>query len=202
MNASAPSLSSDPSPAHAYEIVSAVIRARRTSLAVNTSRVVPISVVEELCQLAQCAPNHKRTAPWRFALAAGTRRNDLGEIVARTLLAAGHTEERVARTATKYLRAPTVVIVGSASGDSELRSAENRDAVAAGIQNMLLAATALGLSSHWSSCPLEAHDDVAEFCGFESGTSILAAIYFGWPATAAMGERRMGRQNAEALRIL
>ena len=34
-----------------------------------------------------------------------------------------------------------------------LRTAENRDAVAAGVQNILLGATALGLASYWGSCP-------------------------------------------------
>ena len=160
---------------HAYEVVSAVVRARRTSLAVDAARVVPPSIVEAICELARCAPNHKRTAPWRFALISGAARERLGTVVSRALHASGETKSRVARAASKYVRAPVVVVVGSAPGDSKLPDDENRDAVAAGIQNMLLAATALGLSSYWSSCPLVAHGDVAQFCGFEPRTHISGA---------------------------
>jgi hypothetical protein len=58
----------------------------------------------------------------------------------------GDLEMKVTKTRTKYLRAPVVVVVGSAPGESALQNEENRDAVAAGIQNMLLGATALGLA--------------------------------------------------------
>jgi nitroreductase len=78
------------------------------------------------------------------------------------------------------LRAPAIVIIGSAPGDSPLRTAENRDAVSAGIQNVLLAATAKGLASYWSSCPKGANDAVTALCGFEPGTHISALIYLGW----------------------
>ena len=45
-----------------------LVRARRTSMLVHGQRPVPRDLVEQLCELAQWAPNHKRTWPWRFAL--------------------------------------------------------------------------------------------------------------------------------------
>ena len=45
-----------------------IIRRRRTSMSVLADREVPTELVHELCSLAQWAPNHKRTWPWRFAL--------------------------------------------------------------------------------------------------------------------------------------
>ncbi|MGZ4763078.1 MAG: nitroreductase family protein, partial [Ilumatobacteraceae bacterium] len=91
--------------------------------------------------------------------------------------------EKVAKTRTKYLRTPTTLVVGSATGDSPQRTAENRDSVAAGIQIMLLAATAHGLASYWSSCPKGANETVADLCGFEPGTHISGLIYLGWPTS-------------------
>ena len=46
---------------------------------------------------------------------------------------------------------------------------------------VLLAATARGLASFWSSCPKGANEAVAELCGFEPGTHITGLIYLGWP---------------------
>ena len=94
----------------------------------------------------------------------------------------GDPPEKVEKTRTKYLRTPTTVVVGSAPGDSPQRTEENRDSVAAGIEIMLLAATAHGLASYWSSCPKGANDTVVELCGFEPGTHITGLIYLGWPS--------------------
>ena len=152
---------------------------------VDKERAVPHDMIRDLCELAVWAPNHKRTWPWRFAIADGAARARLGEVIADAMQRHGDPPEKVEKARTKYLRTPVTVVVGSAPGDSHLRTAENRDAVAAGIQIMLLAATEQGLASYWGSCPKGANDVVAELCGFESGTHISALIYMGW-ATATV----------------
>jgi nitroreductase len=162
-----------------------LIRRRRTSMLVDKERAVPHDLVRDLCDLAQWSPNHKRTWPWRFALAEGQARARLGNAIAEAMQAHGDPPEKVDKTRTKYLRTPVTVVVGSAPGDSPLRTAENRDSVAAGIQNLLLGATAQGLASYWSSCPKGANEVVADLCGFEPGTHISALVYLGW-ATAVI----------------
>jgi nitroreductase len=160
-----------------------LIRRRRTSMLVDKGRAVPRDLVLELCELAQWAPNHKRTWPWRFAVAEGEARQRLGDVIADAMDFRGDPPEKVAKTRTKYIRTPATLVVGSAPGDSPLRAAENRDAVAAGIQNLLLGATARGLATYWGSCPKGANEVVAELCGFEDGTHISALIYLGWATT-------------------
>lgn len=162
----------------------ALAHARRTSMAVQADVGVSRAVIEALCDVAQYAPSHKRTWPWRFAVAEGAGRAKLGDTIADAMALHGDTPEKVAQRRTKYLRTPSVLIVGSVAGDSELRTAENRDAVAAGIQNILLASTAHGLASYWSSCPKGTNDVAAALCGFEAGTAIVAIIYLGWAAGA------------------
>jgi nitroreductase len=160
-----------------------LIRRRRTSMLVDKQREIPHEMIRDLCELAQWAPNHKRTWPWRFAVAEGEARSRLGNVVADAMQAHGDPPEKVDKARTKYLRTPVTLIVGSAPGDSALRTAENRDAVAAGIQILLLAATAQGLASYWGSCPKGANDVVADLCGFEPGTHISALIYLGWASS-------------------
>lgn len=160
-----------------------LIRRRRTSMLVDKQRDVPHQMLSDLCEIAQWAPNHKRTWPWRFAIADGPARARLGNTIADAMQAHGDPPDKVDKARTKYLRTPTTLIVGSAPGDSPLRTAENRDAVAAGIQNLLLMATAQGLASYWGSCPKGANDVVADLCGFEPGTHISALIYLGWASS-------------------
>jgi nitroreductase len=160
-----------------------LIRRRRTSMLVDKQRPVPHALIRDLCELAQWAPNHKRTWPWRFAIADGEARARLGEVIAEAMQSHGDPPEKVEKARTKYLRTPVTLVVGSAPGDSPLRTAENRDATAAAIQILLLAATEQGLGSYWSTCPKGANDVVAELCGFEPGTHISALIYLGWATT-------------------
>ena len=142
-----------------------------------------------MCELAQWAPNHKRTWPWRFCFVTDGR-DRFGNAIADVLAAQGEDADKVGKTRLKFLRTPALLVVGSAPGDSLLRSLENRDAVAAGVQNILLGATAAGLASYWASCPKGAGEVVAELCGFEEGTQIVAIVYLGWQAdTAAVPER-------------
>lgn len=168
----------------------ALVRARRTNMTVDRDRPVPHAIVEELCELAQWAPNHKRTWPWRFALCEGEGRARLGDVIADAMAERDDPPEKVAKTRTKYLRTPATLVVGSAPGDTVLRTFENRDAVAAGVQTLLLGATAHGLASYWGSCPKGAHDAVNRLCGFEDGTYVVAIIYLGWQAEPAVAPDR------------
>jgi nitroreductase len=181
-----------------FAALSALVRRRRTSMLVDASRPVSLEIVEQLCELASWAPNHKRTWPWRFTLVTDAARARLGEVIADAMHAQGDVPEKVAKARTKYLRTPAALIVGSAAGDSELRTAENRDAVAAGVQTLMLGATSLGMATYWGSCPKGANDAVAGFAGFDSGTHVSAIIYLGW----AQGEVAAPERPAASVRYL
>jgi nitroreductase len=170
--------------------IAELIRRRRTSMLVDKERPVPTEMIRELCDLAQWAPNHKRTWPWRFAIAEGSARARLGSAIAVAMQAHADPPEKVEKARTKYLRAPVVLVVGSAPGDSPLRTDENRDAVAAGIQNLLLGATEKGLASFWSTCPKGTNEVVGELCGFEQGTQIVGLIYLGWASSTVQSPDR------------
>ena len=171
-------------------IIDDIIRARRTSMLVDKERPVPNELIEELCELASWAPNHKRTWPWRFTAITGPAQLRFGDTVAEAMATFGDEPAKVDKARTKYARTPAVVVVGSTAGDSELRAAENRDATAAAIQNFMLAATARGLATYWGSCPKGANDPVAQFCGFEPDTTVVCIMYLGWATSAVEAPER------------
>ena len=175
-----------------------LVRSRRTSMLVQRDRPVPRELIVQLCELAQWAPNHKRTWPWQFALVEGGGRSRLGDAIADAMHVYGDPPDKVLKARTKYLRTPATLVVGSAAGDSPLRTAENRDAVSAGVQNILLAATSLGIASYWGSCPKGANDVVASLCGFPDDTVVVAVIYLGWATEQVAAPAR----PPVALRIL
>jgi nitroreductase len=152
---------------------------RRTNLQVDPDRPVPMELIEALCDVARSAPNHKRTWPWRFALFTGDGRAALGHAFATELVARDVEAARVAKSRVKYERAPAVLVVGSSSPDPA-RELEDGYAVAAAVQNILLAATAAGLASYWSSPPVADAPGVLALAGFPADTRVVAVVYLGW----------------------
>jgi nitroreductase len=166
-----------------FDDVADLIRSRRTHLLVDRDRPVPDGLIAELCSLATWAPNHKKTWPWRFAAFAGDGRARLGEAFVADLVAADLGDEgKRTKTRTKYLRAPNIVVVGCVASEHPTFHDENRDAVAAGIQNLLLGATAAGLASFWSTPPVMDGRHTLELCGFAADDRIIGVVYLGWPA--------------------
>jgi nitroreductase len=170
-----------------FDEFSTLVQRRRTSMFVDRERAVPETLVAELCGLVTWAPNHKKTWPWRFALFTGEGRSRFGDTMAADMVTAEFGDEaKRNKTRVKYLRTPAILVVGSAAHhDNEMLHRENRDAVAAGIQNLLLGATTLGLASFWSTPALSSPPGVLELCEFESDTQIVGVLYLGWAAEEA-----------------
>ena len=164
-----------------FDTVADVIRSRRTSMFVDQEREVPRDVVEQLCELAAWAPAHKRTWPWRFAFFTGAGRARLGETMVEDMVDAevGDDGKRL-KTAGKYLRTPATLVVGCEPHPNEMLHLENRDAVAAAIQNLMLGATALGLATFWSTPALTRPPRVLDLCGFDSDDRLVGILYLGW----------------------
>jgi nitroreductase len=166
-------------------------RSRRTHMLVDQDREVPSDLIDRLCELATWAPNHKRTWPWKFASCTGEARHRLGEAFVTDMIARDFGDEgKRAKTLTKYARTPAVLVVGCAPHANASLHDENRDAVAAGVQNLLLGATAAGLASFWSTPPLIDSEHALAFCGFEPDDRIVALIYLGWPVSSVEPPQR------------
>jgi nitroreductase len=164
------------------DALEAVVRVRRTSLRVDRDRPVPDDLVERLLRLANWAPNHKKTFPWRWALVTGEGRERLGAVVEAAQVREGMEPERAARARTKYVRSPLVVLAGAAYQPDPVRRIEDRDAVVAGVENFLLGATAAGLATHWATGDWMADAGVKAFAGLAPEDELIALLYVGWPA--------------------
>ncbi len=186
MDPSAAGSHADRSGADELGILESVAWRRRSNLRVDPDRPVPLELVERLCRLASWAPNHHKTRPWRFCAVTGAGRTALGGALAQDLVAQGEENPaKVSKARTKYTRAPLVVVVATAAGPDEVCSTENRDAVAAAVQNLLLGATAAGLASLWSTGAAARSPRVAEICGFEPTDTVVGLVYLGWPIAEA-----------------
>jgi nitroreductase len=180
-------------PVTALPVVDAIVQ-RRTSLLVDPEAEVDAATIERLLEAATWAPNHKRTWPWRFTVLRGDARWRFGEAIAAVASSAGAPPEKVTKLRTKYGRSPVVVLVWNAVDPSPLRAREDRDAVAAAVQNLLLAATAEGLASYWASLPEDLEDAARRVAGLDPDHELVALVYLGWPTGATAAPARPAPQ--------
>ena len=165
------------------EAVLAAIHARRMVPRVRPDPL-PRELVEQLLEAAIRAPNHHLTAPWRFVVLAGDARTALGEAHARAV-ARERPElpiEGLVKEAARLQRAPVVIVcIVSPRADDPVTAREDRDAVAAGVQNLLLAAAGRGVGAMWRTGAMADEPEVREHLGLEPSEAIVAFVYLGWP---------------------
>ena len=144
---------------------------------------LPRDLVEELVAAAACAPNHHLTGPWRFIVLAGDARREVGEAHARAAQRERPdiTAEVIEKEARRLERAPVVVVCCVAPGDDLVEAREDRDAVAAAIENLLLAAQARGLGAMWRTGVMVDEPEVREALDLAPRDQIVGFVYLGRP---------------------
>jgi nitroreductase len=145
---------------------------------------VPRQIIEKLLDAAVQAPNHYKVRPWRFIIMTENARQKLGTVMAASLQdrQPDFPQEAFDKARTTPLQAPVVIAVGvEKPTEPKVLEIENICAVAAAIENLLLAAHALGLGAKWRTGEWARDLKVKEFLGFEPDQNILGFIYVGYP---------------------
>lgn len=156
-----------------------LIHRRASGMTIDRELPVDDGVVTRIVRAAVAAPNHRKTRPLRVAVLRGDARLRFGEAIADVMAAQGEEAKKVDKTRGKYGRAPVVLVVASAAGESDLETEENRYSVAAGIQNMLLMIESFGMTALWSSPAKGANTAMCTFCGFATTDHVLGIVYLG-----------------------
>jgi nitroreductase len=158
------------------------IRSRRTCKTF-TGEPVPRPILDELVASAVLAPNHRLTQPWRFGVADRAAVAALVAFVQQPPVCAAVEARKLGAICERLARCGAVVQVTCQRSDDAERARDDRDATAAAVQNLLLAATARGLGSFWSTSPLMVHPEVQRWFGADpAGEAHVATIWLGWPA--------------------
>lgn len=164
-----------------------VIRARR-----SIGRLIdPAPSDSELTQILEAgaaAPDHGELKPWRFIVLRGDAKDAFGEVlagayVARVKAVGGEpTDGQLKKERTKLGRAPLVVVVCAVNQHSEeIPWIEQVLAAGAAVQNMSLAATALGYASMWRTGPAAYDKRILHAFGLRDDDAIVGFLYLGTP---------------------
>ena len=156
--------------------------------------VPPRQLIERVIEAGVQAPNHHETQPWRFFVLTGDARAEFGEALAQALkLRAGEIEPSkldalMASERSKPLRSPVIVVVASVpQRDDVMSRREDLQAASAAMQNMLLAAHALGLATVWRTGDGAYDDSVKAYFGLRPADEIAGVLYLGYADETMMG---------------
>ncbi|WP_108882980.1 nitroreductase family protein [Anderseniella sp. Alg231-50] len=142
--------------------------------------------LDRLLNIAVRVPDHGKLTPWRFIVFEGDARERAGEIVAGRYheLHPDHGEETLQVQRTMFSRAPCVVAVVSTAITDHPKIPEWEQLMSAGAvcQNMLVAATAMGLAAQWISGWFSFDRHVLTALGLADSERIAGFIYLGTPA--------------------
>ncbi len=189
-----------------------VLAAMRTRRSVRSwqDRPVPRELLERILQAATWAPSADNLQPWRFVVLQGERKRELAALVRRFVdeMQPGLNpilwvhRAGMRRCATRIEASAATITAWAIAGpdDARLRLVARGDltplftwtmvveSVAAAVQNLLLAAHALGLGAVWLGYPSLAGPQIKAWLGEEG--ELLATVALGYPAERPRESRR------------
>ncbi len=141
--------------------------------------------LERLLSIAVRVPDHGKLTPWRFIVFEGNAREKAGKIVVARYreLHPNHSEETLAVQEQMFSRAPCVIAVVSTAIADHPKIPEWEQVLSAGAvcQNLLVAATAMGLGTQWISGWFAYDREVLAQFGLSEHERVAGFIYLGAP---------------------
>jgi nitroreductase len=164
-----------------------VIRARR-SIGRLTEPAPSDDELRRMLEAAVAAPDHGELRPWRFIILRGDAKDAFGEVLADAYRArvraigASPTDGQLKKERTKLGRAPIVVVVCAVNQHSEeIPWIEQLLAAGAAVENLMLAATALGYASMWRTGPAAYDHRILHALGLDDRDAVVGFVYLGTP---------------------
>jgi len=153
---------------------------------------IPNGHIAAILELANWAPTHAYTEPWRFIVyenpaefcqqhAELYKQNSMGDnfnpTVYNNLM---HQGDKVSH----------IIVAVMKRGDlAKIPPLEEIAATSCAIQNMLLGATALNIASFWSTGGMALKPVLKEFLGFAEDDNVMGILYFGYADEYPEGTR-------------
>lgn len=180
------------------------IKARR-SVRTFLKDDVPDEQVHALLHAANMAPSAHNQQAWRFIVLRGEKKSELAQLVTTRSASLPRPAATLLRMAAKSILSAPLVIAVANTGDlirhgTELFHVEKEMAhdffrtmeiqgSAAAVQNILLAATSLGLGTVWLGILYLIKDEVLRFLGEPEG-EFMAVVPVGYPVKVGSGPQK------------
>ena len=158
---------------------------KRSSIFPNSFLPTPIepALLQKLMEVANTAPTHRLTQPWRFKIVTGAGLKRLsgwmGDKYLEMTPPSSFSIKKHEKTKQKPIKSGAVILICMQRDPQEsLPEWEEIAAVACAVQNFWLAAGALGLGGYWSSPKMI--ESISSFTPLAEGERCLGLFYLGY----------------------
>ncbi|MBJ6118614.1 nitroreductase [Pontibacter sp. BT310] len=179
-----------------FSTISHVIRTRRTTKPPKMNgQKIPDEQINQLLELADWAPTHGHTEPWRFIVYAGPSKARFCQQHAELYQQQTPEEKYQPEKYEKLLHmgdlASHVIVAYLRRGDlPKIPVLEEIAATSCAIQNLLLGASALGIASYWGSGGMAYHPTMKEMLQLREEDVVLGILYLGYAENPAHEGKR------------
>ena len=159
---------------------------------------VPNDVIERVFLYGCWAQNHHLTEPWRFVVLGPETKealakryaeiqrekagDDAGEAARQALADAGYE---------KFHSKPTIVAVSCVQDGNDTQNREDYAAACCAIQNVALAAWAVGIGMQWTTGPVTLESETYRLLGMDEEKEYMVGfMYTGYPEEVREGARK------------
>lgn len=156
-------------------------------------RPIEKAVLEEVLELANFAPTHALTEPWRFVVITGDAKEKVYDHLATTYTSKTPVEKQ-SETKLKNFKTNTekagaiIAIVRQRDPEERVPEWEETASVAMAVQNMWLALAAYDLGGFWSSPGLITGQPA--FLNLKEGETCLGVFYLGYHQAPELPAKR------------
>lgn len=187
------------------------IRQRR-----SVRRYLPDKVKREdilsILDAANRAPSAMNRRQWEFIIVTGKKISEMGESFRRIIeeytknwetsrmKGSPFSHEDFIRFATTYGGAPVVIVALTDVAQTEDFRRANLESASAAMENLLLAATALGLGTCWMTGPLQDELSLRRILEIPTGKEIVAVTPLGYPAEMSGAPPRIDQELDKKVR--
>ena len=179
-----------------FSILSTTIKTRRTTKPAQfNGNKIPDEQVAQLLELADWAPTHTYSEPWRFVVYGGNKVNEFS--MQHALLYQQFTPTD------KFMKGKFDGIIANGEQSShiivcimkrtnyKLPVIEEIAAVSCAVQNILLGATALGIASLWSTGGMVLHPAMKNLFELDEADEIVGQLFLGYSNEKIEGVRKI-----------
>jgi nitroreductase len=179
-------------------------------------RYLPKSVSKEdihrILDAANHAPSATNQQQWEFIVVSGKKIGEMGESFGRIIeeytrnwdssrmRGSPFTREEFVRFAATYGGAPVVIVVLTDSAETKDFQRANLESASAAMQNLLLAATALGLGTCWMTGPLQDEPELRRILTIPEKKGLVAVTPVGYPTVMPEAPPRLDPSMEQKVR--
>jgi len=160
---------------------------RRRAIRRYLPRPVAREDIFRVLDAANWAPSALDRQQWEFVVVTGEKIREMGESFHAVVRAYAESRasppggEEFLRFALTYGGAPVVIVVLTDAADAPNMRRANIESASAAMENLLLAATALGLGTCWMTGPLQDEQSLRTILDIPAGRELVAVTPLGCP---------------------